>query len=296
MPGCSVLIGKRFQARLGIDRHSHGSFFRNLKKTLGNQDRLGGELGTGTRAIFHAYLLAWAEESQPDAWEALQKNHGASATATLLNRLRAQLDQRCTLDVLRHGIELLDTRKPLQLAQFKPALALNPKILSRYDANRLRVVRQMRYLTHNEHSIYLVLFLNGIAVATPNLKTHFSQSIDNAVDQYRFDRNHRPKGQRPEPLLSFPTGALVHFAVSTREVRMTSKLLGPGTIFLPFNRGDDGGAGNPLDAERGYRTGYLWEEVWQRHSSRACLTDSSRRQASSAGSSPIARPRITSRL
>ncbi|MCP9791492.1 type I restriction endonuclease subunit R [Vulcanococcus limneticus] len=218
------------------------------------------------RALFPADLLAWVQESQPEAWELLQKNHGASATDTLLNRLRAQLDQRGTLDVLRNGIELLGLRKPLQLAQFKPALALNPEILARYDANRLRVVRQLRYSLHNENSIDLVLLLNGLPVATAELKTDFTQSIDDAVDQYRFDRHPKPKGQNPEPLLAFPSGALVHFAVSTREVRMTTKLLGPATTFLPFNRGDEGGAGNPLDPTRGYRTGYLWEEVWDRHS------------------------------
>jgi type I restriction enzyme R subunit len=217
------------------------------------------------RALFPADMVAWVQESQPDAWEVLQKNYGSSSTETLLNRLRAQLDQRGTLDVLRQGIELLGLKKPLQLAQFKPALALNPEILSRYAANHLRVVRQLRYSTHNENSIDLVLFLNGIPVATAELKTDFTQSIDDAEDQYRFDRNPRPKGQSPEPLLSFPSGALVHFAVSTREVRMTTKLIGPDTRFLPFNRGDEGGAGNPLDLERGYRTGYLWEEVWERH-------------------------------
>jgi type I restriction enzyme R subunit len=217
------------------------------------------------RAIFPADLLAWIQESQPDAWEVLQKNHGSNATETLLNRLRAQLDQRGTLDVLRQGIELLGLKKPLQLAQFKPALALNPEIVARYALNRLRVVRQLRYSIHNENSIDLVLFLNGLPVATVELKTDFTQSIGDAVDQYRFDRNPTTKGKGPEPLLSFPNGALVHFAVSTREVRMTTKLLGPATIFLPFNRGDDGGAGNPLDPERGYRTGYLWEQVWERH-------------------------------
>ena len=217
------------------------------------------------RAIFPADLLAWIQESQPDAWEVLQKNHGSNATETLLNRLRAQLDQRGSLEVLRQGIELLGLKKPLQLAQFKPALALNPDILARYAINRLRVVRQLRYSIHNENSIDLVLFLNGLPVATAELKTDFTQSIDDAVDQYRFDRNPISKGKGPEPLLSFPNGALVHFAVSTREVRMTTKLLGPATTFLPFNRGDDGGAGNPLDPERGYRTGYLWEEVWERH-------------------------------
>ena len=81
-------------------------------------------------------------------------------------RLRDQLDQRGTLDVLRHGIELLGLRQPLALAQFKPALAMNPDILARYAANRLRVVRQVHYSLHNENCIDLVLFLNGLPVAT----------------------------------------------------------------------------------------------------------------------------------
>ena len=93
----------------------------------------------------------------------------------------------------------------LTLAQFKPALAINPDILTRYAANRLRVVRQVRYSLHNENCIDLVLFLNGLPVATVELKTDFTQSVDDAIDQYRFDRLPKPKGQAAEPLLSFPT-------------------------------------------------------------------------------------------
>ncbi len=85
--------------------------------------------------------------------------------------------------------------KPLQLAQFKPALAINPDILARYAANRLRVVRQVRYSLHNENCIDLVLFLNGLPVATVELKTDFTQSIGDAIDQYRFDRH--PAAQGP---------------------------------------------------------------------------------------------------
>jgi hypothetical protein len=92
-------------------------------------------------------------------------------------RARDQLDQRGTLDVLRHGVELLGLKQPLKLAQFKPALAINPDILARYAANRLRVVRQVRYSLHNENSIDLVLFLNGVPVATVELKTDFTQSV-----------------------------------------------------------------------------------------------------------------------
>ncbi|MDP1705008.1 MAG: type I restriction endonuclease, partial [Sulfurimicrobium sp.] len=219
-----------------------------------------------TRALFPADVLAWVQETQPKAWEALSKNHGASAETILLDRLRKSQDDRGTLDVLRHGVELLGLRQPLSLCQFKPALAMNAETVARYQKNRLRVVRQVRYSLHNENAIDLVLFLNGLAVATVELKTDFTQSVEDAVDQYRFDRNPKPKGQgSPEPLLSFPNGALVHFAVSNMEVRMTTRLEGAHTTFLPFNRGDNGAAGNPPN-EQGHRTAYLWETVWARDS------------------------------
>ena len=161
-------------------------------------------------------------------------------------------------------------RRPtkLKLAEFKPALAINPDILARYAANRLRVVRQVRYSQHNENSIDLVLFLNGLAVATAELKTDFTQSIGDAIDQYRFDRLPRPKGQAAEPLLSFPDRALVHFAVSNSEVHMVTRLAGPATVFLPFNRGNEGAAGNPVNPNPngGHRSAYLWEQVWARES------------------------------
>ncbi len=217
------------------------------------------------RALFPDDVLVWVRTTQPKAWETLVKNHGTAAADTLLSRLRTELDKRGTLDVLRHGIELLGLREKLTLAQFRPALALNPEIESRYAANCLRVIRQVHYSLNNENSIDLVLFLNGIPVATVELKTDFTQSIDDAVDQYRFDRNPRPKGQSAEPLLDFPRGALVHFAVSNAEVRMTTKLEGTETRFLPFNQGDHGAAGNPVNAN-GHRTTYLWEQVWARES------------------------------
>jgi type I restriction enzyme R subunit len=219
-----------------------------------------------SRALFPSDVLAWVQATQPAAWETLTKNHGSMATETLLARLRDQIDQRGTLDVLRHGIELLGLKQPLKLAEFKPALAINPDILARYAANQLRVVRQVHYSQQNENSIDLVLFLNGVPVATVELKTDFTQSVEDAVDQYRFDRLPRPKGQPAEPLLSFPNGALVHFAVSNSEVAMVTKLEGPATVFLPFNQGDHGAKGNPINQKGGHPTAYLWEQVWSRDS------------------------------
>ena len=114
---------------------------------------------------------------------------------------------------------------------------MNPDILARYAANRLRVVRQVHYSTANENAIDLVLFLNGLPVATVELKTDFTQSVQDAIDQYRFDRHPRPKGQSAEPLLAFPSGALVHFAVSNSEVYMTTRLDGPHDALPALQQG-----------------------------------------------------------
>jgi len=217
------------------------------------------------RALFPEDLIAWVQETQPKAWEALQKTHGATAGETLLNRVRKSLDDRGTLDVIRNGVEMVGVRAPINMAQFRPAMRINPYLVKLYDANRLRVVRQVRYSEANQNCLDLVLFLNGLPVATVELKTDFTQSVEDAVAQYRYDRDPSPKGAKTEPLLGFPGGALVHFAVSNSEVMMTTRLAGKATRFLPFNKGCDGGKGNPVTLS-GHPTAYLWEEVWQRDS------------------------------
>ena len=211
-------------------------------------------------------LLAWIEATQPDSWQRLTKTHGPATAERIAERMRKSLNERGTLEVLRRGVEMLGLKEPLSLVQFKPALAINPVIQQHYAANRLRVVRQVRHSpNHPNDALDLVLFVNGIAVATAELKSDFTQSVNDAVDQYRFDRDPQPKGGLVEPLLSFPGGALVHFAVSQAEVMMTTRLAGTGTYFLPFNRGNHGGAGNAPNPD-GFATAYLWEEVWARES------------------------------
>jgi type I restriction enzyme R subunit len=227
-----------------------------------------GDAGRFDRAngLFPPDLLAWAEETQPDSFQRLTKTHGPALGPVLAERVRKSLNERGTLDVLRRGVEMLGLKEPLSLAQFKPALAVNPATQARYAANRLRVVRQVTHSPNNPKAeLDLVLFLNGIAVATVELKSNFTQSVHDAVDQYRFDRHPLPKGGVLEPLLGFPGGALVHFAVSQTEVMMATRLAGPATRFLPFNRGNSGGAGNAPNPE-GFATAYLWEEVWARES------------------------------
>lgn len=217
-------------------------------------------------ALFLPDLVAWVETTQPEAWQALSKNHGTNLHKVLAERIRKCLNDHGTLEVVRRGVEMVGLKKPLSLVQFKPALGINPAIQQAYAANRLRVVRQVHHSLNNpKDALDLVLFVNGIAVATAELKSDFTQSVDDAVDQYRFDRVPNPRGGLAEPLLAFPGGALVHFAVSQSEVRMTTQLQGAATRFLPFNQGNAGGAGN-APTPYGYSTYYLWNEVWQRDS------------------------------
>jgi type I restriction enzyme R subunit len=217
-------------------------------------------------ALYLPDLLAWIEATQPESWQQLTKTHGAGLPKVLAERVRKCLNEQGTLEVLRRGVEMVGLKKPLSLVQFKPALAINPTIQQHYAANRLRVVRQVHHSLNNaKDALDLVLFVNGMAVATAELKSDFTQSVGDAVDQYRFDRDPAPKGGLVEPLLSFPAGALVHFAVSQSEVMMSTRLAGTATRFLPFNRGNAGGAGNTPNPF-GFATYYLWEEVWQRDS------------------------------
>ena len=217
------------------------------------------------QALFVDDVAAWIKASQPKSWETIEKGHGTGALKVVAERLRRALDNQGALAVLRGGFEMIGLKQPIAMCQFKPALGMNEDLQAKYAANRLRVVRQVRYSVHHENSIDLVLFLNGIPVATCELKSHYTQSVQDAIYQYKTDREplYKPKNA-PEPLLAFPGGALVHFAVSNTEAAMATRLAGLDTSFLPFNQGNGGGAGNPPKA--GIATDYLWREVWQRDS------------------------------
>ena len=217
------------------------------------------------RALFPEDLLAWMEETQPGEWGKVVKPsmsavEQAKAREQLLDRLVKVLDLPLdagggTLNVLRLGFK--KTPASFSLCQFRPNTTLNPAATARHEAVRLRVMRQVHYSVRNANSIDLVLFVNGLPVATVELKTDNVQSVGDAIAQYKQARD--PNG---EPLLGFGR-CLVHFAVSNDEVWMTTRLQGKATHFLPFNRGDDGAAGNPVNPG-GAATAYLWEQVLQR--------------------------------
>jgi type I restriction enzyme R subunit len=219
-------------------------------------------------ALYPEDVLEWLQESQPEMW-ARRKSFGNGATErAVLERLAVQLDREGALAVLRHGFK--DGNAHFQMCQFQPSHDFNPDLRALYKQVRCRVVRQLHYSPFLrdgkpiDKSIDVVLFVNGIPVATIELKTDFTQSIHDAIRQYRQDRLPRDSdAKQAEPLLTFGRRALVHFAVSSDAVFMTTKLQGAETDFLPFNLGDQGGAGNPANPS-GYRTAYLWERVLER--------------------------------
>ncbi len=221
-------------------------------------------------AVYAADLLAFVQETQATEWAKFKRWHNGKSEEVFVKRVAKQLDTHGTLHVLRHGFK--DTDAKFYLCQFKPANRKNPKLLETYKKNRLTAIRQLHYSLNNENSIDIVLFVNGLPVATAELKTDLTQSARDAINQYKKDRRPRdPKTREPEALLQFKTRALVHFAVSTDLVFMATKLAGDETYFLPFNIGKpDGvdvfsaGAGNPpAPAGKGYPIYYLWDFVWK---------------------------------
>lgn len=217
-----------------------------------------------TRALFPEDTFGWLEDTQPEELAKVVKAGSAQEAkqrGQLLDRIRKVLDTSYdtgggTVRLLRTGVSHLNAK--LRMCQFRPDSGLNLKTVDAYSKVRVRVMRQVHYTTTHTGSIDLALFVNGIPVATLELKTDFTQSIADAIRQYRHDRD--PKG---EPLLTTISGAVVHFAVSDSEVFMTTRLAGDKTRFLPFNLGDGGGKGNPPNPN-GAATAYLWERVLQR--------------------------------
>ena len=212
------------------------------------------------RAIFPDTFLAFIRETQPQEWSRLEALHGNRTGEQILGDLCKWMDIHGSLATLRHRFKCYG--RTLHAAYFKAAHQLNPQLEARYAANRLGLTRQLRFSPRSEKSLDVTLSLNGIPVATLELKNPLTgQRVEDARRQYQQHRDPR------EPIFAFKRRALVHFAVDTESVLMTTRLAGAATHFLPFNRGCDGAAGNPPDpAGRTYRTAYLWEEVLGRDS------------------------------
>ncbi|WP_180090148.1 type I restriction endonuclease subunit R [Acinetobacter sp. YH12219] len=252
----------------------------------------GWQLGSGTgynreKALYTQDLLDFVQKTQEIEWQKFKGIFPNDTERHFLDTVEAQLKKADinatdaqsrsygTLGVLRHGIRTRGCR--FSFCQFKPEHGLNPELNERYKQNICRVVPELVYSPYANKAeleatgkqakkwrIDLVLFINGFPVATMELKSEFKQAVQNAMAQYRKTRLPKdPETNKPEPLLMFKRGALVHFAVSQYEVYMATHLNGDSTYFLPFNKGTkEQGAGNDIPENiHEYATGYLWNEV-----------------------------------
>lgn len=197
-------------------------------------------------------LFEFLESSQPEEVAKLKENHGDDYQKRLISRLQKEIRDKGTLHVLRKGIKDLNCH--FQLMYFEPNSDLNPDLAELWKKNIFIVARQHYYSKDNKGSLDLVILVNGLPIITMELKNLLTgQNVKNAIKQYQNDRSSK------EELFRFQR-CLVHFAVDTELVYMTTKLEDKKTWFLPFNKGFKDGAGNP-PRDDNVRTAYLWEEI-----------------------------------
>jgi type I restriction enzyme R subunit len=201
-------------------------------------------------------LFSFLRGTQPEAFRKLALADANDASdinrRKFLARLSAEIGKRGVIDVLRKGV----AHGPLHFDLFYgTASPGNARAAARHAQNRFSITRQLAYSSDApRRALDLCLFINGLPIATFELKNSLTkQTVDDAVEQYRRDRNPR------ERLFEFGR-CVVHFAVDESEVRMCTELRGRGSWFLPFNKGHHDGAGNPPNPH-GLKTAYLWQEV-----------------------------------
>lgn len=206
-----------------------------------------------TLCINKKQLFAFLQETQPEKLETILKR----GEEKFLKRVSEQVKKRGVIDLLRKGVKDLDLT--IYLYYRKPSSNLNKRAVQRYENNIFAICRQLYYSNSNKNSLDMVIFLNGLPLITFELKNPWTgQNVKHAIRQYQNDRD--PK----EPLLGFGR-CMVHFAVDPDLVYMSTKLEGRNTFFLPFNKGYDNGAGNPLNPN-GLKADYLWKEILPKES------------------------------
>lgn len=204
-------------------------------------------------AIDREKFWRFLELTQPDELNKLRTR--PNWQRLVLERLNRKIQRDGIVKVLKSGLHIDDAH--LTLLYSLPYNAINPEVTQNFQNNVFSVTRQVHYSEQNPAlSVDMVIFINGLAVATLELKNPWTnQTVFHARKQYQTDRD--PK----EPLFQFAR-CLVHFAVDTDEVFMTTRLDGKKTYFLPFNKGHNHGKGNPPNPNS-YKTAYLWEDILQ---------------------------------
>jgi type I restriction enzyme R subunit len=212
------------------------------------------------KALFAKESIIFIKATQPKEWQRLESLLGENTEEQVVNDLCKWMDTYGSLATMRHGFKCYG--RQLHIAFFRAAHNMNPELEENYSKNTLGITRQLQYSTRSTKSLDITLSLNGIPIATMELKNPITgQNADSAKHQYKNDRDPR------EIIFEFKRRTLIHFAVDTEQVFMTTRLAGDATYFLPFNKGFKNGAGNPPDEnKRNYKTAYLWEEVLQRDS------------------------------
>lgn len=205
-----------------------------------------------TDCIDEDVLFNFLQATQEKEVMKLQAIHGSSYRSKVLYRLNNQIKLLGIIEVLRKGIT--DNNIKLKLFFDKPVSNLNEKDTALYNQNIFSVTRQLHYSTQNENSLDMVIFINGLPVITFELKNELTkQNVKDAIRQYKTNRNSK------EELFRFGR-CMVHFAVDTEQVWMTTHLKNESSYFLPFNKGHNNGAGNPPN-ENGIKTDYLWKDI-----------------------------------
>jgi len=202
------------------------------------------------RCIIPEEVVNFIKSTQPKEFENLQKQYGVDTEDKLYYRLSQEISKKGALETIRKGFK--DRGSKFRMAYFKPSSGMNPEARKLYELNRFCVVRQLKFSSRNQKSLDMVIFLNGIPIITAELKNSLTgQFVEEAIKQYRYDRDPR------EALFKFKR-CLVHFAIGNEKVFMTTKLFGPKTKFLPFNKNTE----NPVNLN-GHKTAYLWEDILQ---------------------------------
>jgi type I restriction enzyme R subunit len=241
-------MAKGIHTELTFERAIEEALLENGGYTKGRSEDFDAQTG-----LFPTYIINFLKESQPILWAKLANIHKDEVDKKVIQRLIKEIDLRGILDVIRNGFT--DYGVKFQMAFFKPESTLNPDAELLYNKNNLSIIRQVYYERVGKNSLDMVFALNGLPIATIELKNQFSgQSVENAKKQYVYDR------EPNEPIFLFKKRALVHFAVDADIAEMATELKGTKTRWLPFNLGNNNGAGNPLNKE-GYRTSYLWDKL-----------------------------------
>lgn len=202
-------------------------------------------------ALVDTWVERFVVATQPDKVEQSMCFASPSERLKFFTRLANEITKRGVVDVLRKGYKFNGSTFDLY---YPLPSDLNPSAKKAYKQNIFGVIRQVMYSKANTNEIDFVVFVNGLPLATFELKNNFTgQTYENAIRQYQTDRD-------PKELLLQKKRCAVHFALDDQQVWMCTALAGKDSWFLPFNRGVNGGAGNPV-VENDTMTSYLWKDI-----------------------------------